>query len=50
MKFLKMNNLDIVTYCRTQYNVDLLSTVLKKEVTLMCVDISCVTAFYVLLY
>ena len=50
MKLLKMNNLDTVTYCRTQYNVDLLSTVLKKEVTLMCVDISCVTTFHILFY
>ena len=38
MKLFKTNNLETVTYCRTQFNFDLPSTVL-------CVDISCVTTF-----
>jgi len=31
MKLFKTNNLEIVTYCRTQFNFDLPSTVLKKK-------------------
>ena len=46
MKLFKTNNLETVTYCRTQFNFDLPSTVLK--VTLLCVDISCVTTVFVL--
>ena len=31
MKLFKTNNLEIVTYCRTQFNFDLPSTVLKER-------------------
>jgi len=32
MKLFKTNNLETVTYCRMQFNFDLPSTILKKEV------------------
>jgi len=31
MKLFETNNLEIVTYCRTQFNFDLPSTVLKER-------------------
>jgi len=44
MKLFKTNNLDTVTYCRTQFNFDLPSTVLKERSDAF-VRISCVTTF-----
>jgi len=32
IKWFKTNNLETVTYCRMQFNFDLPSTILKKEV------------------
>jgi len=49
MKLFKTNNLVTVTYCRMQFNFDLHSTILKKEVTFLLENISlaCAVTFLV---
>ena len=47
MKLFKTNNMETVTYCRMQFNFDLPSTLLKKEVMFLLENIGCVVTFFV---
>jgi len=47
MKLFKTNNLETVTYCRMQFNFDLPSTILKKEVMFLLENIGCAVMFFV---
>jgi len=47
MKLFKTNNLQTVTYCRMQFNFDLPSTILKKEVMFSLENIVCAGTFFV---
>ena len=46
MKLFKMNNLETVTYCRMQFNFDLPSTILKKEVMFLLENVGCAVPFF----
>ena len=46
MKLFKTNNLETVTYCRMQFNFDLPSTMLKKEVMFLLENIGCVVTLF----
>jgi len=46
MKLFKTNNLETVTYCRMQFNFDLPSTILKKEVMFLLENIGCVVMLF----
>ena len=45
MKLFKTNYLETVTYCRMQFNFDLPSTILKKEVISLLENINCAITF-----
>ena len=47
MKLFKTNNIETVTYCRMQFNFDLPSTILKKEVIFLLENIGCVVTLFV---
>ena len=47
VKLFKTNNLETVTYCRMQFNLDLPSTILKKEVIFLLKNIGCTVTFFV---
>jgi len=47
MILFKTNNIDTVTYCRMQFNFDLASTILKKEVIFLLENIGCVVTLFV---
>jgi len=47
MKLFKTNNIEAITYCRMQFNFDLPSTILKKEVIFLLEHIGCVVTLFV---
>jgi len=47
MELFKTNNIETVTYCRMQFNLDLPSTILEKEVMFLLENIGCVVTLFV---
>jgi len=47
MKLFKTNNIETVTYCRMQFNLDLPSTILEKEVMFLLENIGRVVTLFV---
>jgi len=47
VKLFKTNNIETATYCCMQFNFDLPSTILKKEVMLLLENIGCLVTLFV---